>query len=466
MTTKKKLGIGAGALAASVLVAILGLRVNLAPEDVLAADPPVGPSLQVKQAGTIIVPDTHTANFTNCTVTRAGTQANISCAGGGGTVTSVDCGDGVICTPDPIVGAGTIEAAITNTLSFDGSGQMQVDQGYGFSWTAAHTWTGNSVGAATTPFITLQNTTAATSGNQKNAPSIFMQGEGFGTGGGATQTVTGNFQMRPQQASNALGSLVFSLKNGGGALTDMLYVGQVHPGFGALPGRTTVYAQGSTANYFVGKTIALFMDDAASPDYMQAGGGLIQIGTANAGRIDIVSTYERPVTDIAISSGDSTHRWNGVYSGNAVEISSSGTGQIGTSTTGQIIEGGSGLTSGVLCAFTERLTCSGTCTAGEVLVWSGTNGVAKAAAAADLTTIAGVATTTATNATVTVCRRGRVLVNADAGITAGELVATSGGTAGNVDDTASPTLGGIVGRATEATGGTSANKVIVDVILF
>lgn len=112
----------------------------------------------------------------------------------------------------------------------------------------------------------------------------------------------------------------------------------------------------------------------------------------------------------------------------------------------------------------EWVTASGTVTAGEVVVHSGAKLVATAGASAGLTTIAGVALTTGTNVPVLVAKRGRVYTNADAGITVGELLRTSGAVAGNVLNGGSA-VGSIVGRACEATGATIAGKILVDLVL-
>lgn len=111
--------------------------------------------------------------------------------------------------------------------------------------------------------------------------------------------------------------------------------------------------------------------------------------------------------------------------------------------------------------FGESLNCASTCTAGHVVVWNGTNAVNNATASANLTTIAGVALQAGTTGAIVVARRGRTLVNCDAGVAAGNLVGTSGTTAGNVA-ASTPGAGAIVGRATEATGGTVAGQCIVD----
>lgn len=113
----------------------------------------------------------------------------------------------------------------------------------------------------------------------------------------------------------------------------------------------------------------------------------------------------------------------------------------------------------------ELLLASGTVTAGQSVVWSGLKKVAAAAASANLTTIAGIALTSATVGNpVLIARRGRCYANADAGITAGMLLGTSGAVAGNVLNS-TPTLGALLGRACEATAGTVAGKVLVDLIL-
>lgn len=111
------------------------------------------------------------------------------------------------------------------------------------------------------------------------------------------------------------------------------------------------------------------------------------------------------------------------------------------------------------------ITCSGTVAAGQVVVWAGTKKVATAAATNNLTTIAGVALTGATNGAIIVATAKLCYVNADAGITAGQLVGTSNATAGNVQSGTAPGAGAIVGRAVEASGATVAGKVLAYLIL-
>lgn len=125
-----------------------------------------------------------------------------------------------------------------------------------------------------------------------------------------------------------------------------------------------------------------------------------------------------------------------------------------------------GNTAGIGC-WCEVLISSAAIAVGDVVVWTGTKQVASAGATLNLTTIAGIALDAAGGAgtAVRIAKRGRCLANAVAGLTAGQLLGTSLASPANVQSAVVPGAGAIVGRATEATGGTVANKVEVDVIL-
>lgn len=105
-------------------------------------------------------------------------------------------------------------------------------------------------------------------------------------------------------------------------------------------------------------------------------------------------------------------------------------------------------------------------TLAEVAVWAGSKNVERAAATANLHTVAGVAiTTNGGGGPATICKVGRVIVNADAGIVAGDILVTSGAVAGNVAANNAAPVGAKIGRAIEATGGTVAGQVLMDVEL-
>jgi hypothetical protein len=122
---------------------------------------------------------------------------------------------------------------------------------------------------------------------------------------------------------------------------------------------------------------------------------------------------------------------------------------------------------GIYAEVGTRVNVSGTVSVGDVCVWvSGTaNTVARSSATNNLTTIAGIATASQTGGQMYLVTHGRALVNAQAGITVGQLVGTSSVSAGTIQSGTAPGAGAIVGRALESTGATQANKVIVYVTL-
>lgn len=113
-------------------------------------------------------------------------------------------------------------------------------------------------------------------------------------------------------------------------------------------------------------------------------------------------------------------------------------------------------------------------TAGRVAVLTGafhrepsgddTPVVADASASKNLTTVYGVALTSATSGNrATVCRRGPVRVRAEPGVRPGDVVGTSCLEAGAVQSYRKPEPGAVVGRSMEETGNTRAGEVILDV---
>lgn len=109
MARLKKIYAAFCAIAVFALVSVFALPHFFRGEEALAADPPPGPGVTCSD-GTTTLPNCKKILFVSgCTQTNSGTTAQETCAGSGGTVTSVDCQNGLTCTPDPIVGAGTIQ---------------------------------------------------------------------------------------------------------------------------------------------------------------------------------------------------------------------------------------------------------------------------------------------------------------------------------------------------------------------
>lgn len=276
----------------------------------------------------------------------------------------------------------------------------------------------NGIGAnstvGTAVALSLQNTTAAANGAQQFSPMIELVAQGWGTTGGTSQTVATAIQFQSVQGTTPTGKWVFLESINGSAYTPKWFL-----------------SDGGTLEYQTTLTNIVF------------GNAITYNGTSSVGNHQLTSTQ--------------TLSTAGTY---LVSAFDSGGGNLAGVLFFGLASGGTHL----FCEG-EALTCSGTVSVGQVVVWSGTNQVSAAAATVNLTTIAGVAVTGGTNAIIKIARRGRCLVNADASITAGQMVSTSSATAGNCQSGTTPVFGALLGRATEATGGTVAGQVTVDLIL-
>lgn len=100
----------------------LAVLLLLATQRVVSADPPLGPTLQTQQAGSLIVPNTKIMNFVSgCTVAQTGTTAGVTCTGSGGTVTSISQGTGMNFSVNPITTTGTINLATPVSIANGGT---------------------------------------------------------------------------------------------------------------------------------------------------------------------------------------------------------------------------------------------------------------------------------------------------------------------------------------------------------
>ncbi len=312
-------------------------------------------------------------------------------------------------------GAGTVTSVATSAGVTGGTitttGTLSLDLTYAANFTAAQTHTITGINTGQTAGMTLINTDFATVGAQKFSPMLTLQGSGWNTTVvAATNTVAISLQVRPVQAATPTGDLVFWKNINAGGQTEFLKINS-----------------GGTITGVNSASIAL-------------GGNNLTITASSTTQNLIFTSTQAPSTSGSfltkiIDSGAAGALYPGMVTG----------------------------TAGVF-SYGEDLTCSGTCTIGEVRCWAGSDGktVATCAATNNLSTLAGVCATTVTNATVRVARRGRATANADAGVAVGDLVVTSSGTAGNAKTNNSPTAGTVLGRATSAT---SASKITVDVTL-
>jgi len=135
------------------------------------------------------------------------------------------------------------------------------------AWTAAHTWTVNSIGTAQTPGGSWINSTAAAAGAQQYSPMLVLSGQGWKTDAtAASQEVAFAWQTRPVQGSDApTGLLDLQVKIGAGAYsskarfdsTGKLYVNSLDVfGTALLMQGNTLYCE-SLAPISQGNTLGL-----------------------------------------------------------------------------------------------------------------------------------------------------------------------------------------------------------------
>lgn len=158
---------------------------------------------------------------------------------------------------------------------------------------------GSAVGTGQTAGLTLLNSTAATSGNQKYSPMLVLDGRGWKTDAtAASQSVSWGLQTRPVQGSaNPRGDLVLWSSVNGGSYAEALSLE-----YGGITS-TSMVLRGQSTNY-------LAMLD-ANNDGVKV---LSSIVTVRAGGGDFVTFNASngstaPAADLGASSGDSSHRW-------------------------------------------------------------------------------------------------------------------------------------------------------------
>lgn len=212
-------------------------------------------------------------------------------------------------------GSDTLATAYTNGAGTSDQ-QMDIDGPHGGEPTLSVT----GVNTARTAGLTLKNPDTATSGNQKNSPSLQMKASGWGTGGSAAQALAAVLQLVPRQASNAFAEIYLAIQNGGDSLTDALRI---------------VYG---LSNSTTGTCVAIGAPGSAA--------GALTFNTDNAGTImfwggitTIISdAYPlwsmtgnhglRPGADGLFNFGDVTHRptevWSYLYAGKHNDHSTSG----------------------------------------------------------------------------------------------------------------------------------------------
>lgn len=185
------------------------------------------------------------------------------------------------------------------------------------STSGVDTWRNDGITTGQTAGVVLENQTAATVGAQKFAPATARKTKGWGTTAGASESVEAWDQLQPVQATNASAALLWYLKHGGQSTpgTARMSLGEVHPSFGTLLGRTVLKLTGATANYITLGTIGLISDDAASYNGLDIGVSLsntLAFATAGSNRAFIDSSSLRPAT-AAMTLGTNALPWKRLH---------------------------------------------------------------------------------------------------------------------------------------------------------
>lgn len=150
-------------------------------------DPTVGVGMAAPTNQLLIRTDAPSIYYKSGAANTAWTQVGISPAGGGGTVTSVACGTGLSCAPNPIVAAGSVAVNLTPTTCSAGQAATAIaangtatcsafDSGTG-TVNRVTKWSSTSGGLTDTQFpIDDTSTTALALGDSQSADVLTMSG--------------------------------------------------------------------------------------------------------------------------------------------------------------------------------------------------------------------------------------------------------------------------------------------------
>ena len=149
------------------------------------------------------------------------------------------------------------------------SGQLQFNNAGGFGAVANSSVSGGAItlggaeglGAATSPRLSLQNTTPATSGVQQWSPSLVLEGRVWRTGsGGSSASVANRIHCQPTSSQDGGSVMTFQQSVAGGLWSNLLQLSLNPSGDGArtfIPGQlqcSSVYSNGavqiSASNFF------------------------------------------------------------------------------------------------------------------------------------------------------------------------------------------------------------------------
>lgn len=131
-------------------------------------------------------------------------------------------GGGTAGNPTASVGLTAVNGVASTYMRSDGAPPLDVS--IAPTWTGLHTFT-QSTNATTAAYsISLHTSATATSGNQKWSPFVRQRGSGWGTTGGAAQTVDYIYGVKPTQGTTPTGPWVLMSSVNGAAAANCLQV--------------------------------------------------------------------------------------------------------------------------------------------------------------------------------------------------------------------------------------------------
>ncbi len=228
-------------------IALAALLASVTSPVASAQDPPLGPTLVTSQAGSRVVPNTKLMNFASgCTVTQSGTQANVSCNGSGGSVTSIamDAFQNITLTPNPLIATGTVGLNLTANDTWTGlhtfaRATTGVTTGSSSGIQVLPSWSGNGgvSGNTATPigmnFTPTFNLLATGGSNTSGYTAMLINATETAIGSGAKKLL----DLEANSASK------FYVTNTGSWFSPLIDSGISAPGFVALSANTNFAAQ-------------------------------------------------------------------------------------------------------------------------------------------------------------------------------------------------------------------------------
>jgi hypothetical protein len=215
--------------------------------------------------------------------------------------------------------AATTDKPISIQLNATEHAYIDVNGGYNLKWAT-------TIGTAQTTGLLLQNTTAATSGNQKYSPALALYGDGYETTTGTSQATGWLMQAKPIQAAAVTSALEF-FHNANGSLTNeyevkkqngFITVGVPGGAYMDLYPGSTGWRMGISASSFIGQNYDI-------------GVGAFEVTVGGVITLEVSTNFIGPRTDNTFPAASKTRRYKGIF--NSANLSAGYNTQSGTTYT-------------------------------------------------------------------------------------------------------------------------------------